>query len=100
AYQAAQLNVEALVRAVPDLAEAKLECEQVAQVDSKDMTLVIWQALAQRVHHHLLRDDVAGIVVTHGTDTMEETAYLLQRVLAPNKPVALTGAMRPASSHQ
>src|SRR5204863_385547 len=62
--------------------------------------LAIWQALAQRVHHHLLRDDVAGIVVTHGTDTMEETAYLLQRVLAPNKPVVLTGAMRPASSRQ
>ena len=47
--------------------------------------------------HHLLRDDVQGIVVTHGTDTLEETAYLLQRVLAPAKPVVLTGAMRPAT---
>jgi L-asparaginase len=100
AYQAAQLGIETLVRAVPELADVPLECEQVAQVDSKDMTHAVWQALAQRVHHHLARDDVGGIVVTHGTDTMEETAYLLHRVLSPNKPVVLTGAMRPASSRQ
>jgi L-asparaginase len=100
AYQAAQLSVEALVRAVPELADVALECEQVAQLDSKDMTHAVWQALAQRVHHHLLRDDACGLVITHGTDTMEETAYLLHRVLAPTKPVVLTGAMRPASSRQ
>src|SRR5262245_14258544 len=100
AYQSAQLGVDTLVRAVPELAEVALQTEQVAQVDSKDMTHAIWQALAQRVHHHLMRDDVAGIVITHGTDTMEETAYLLHRVLAPRKPVVLTGAMRPASSRQ
>ena len=100
AYQAAQLSIESLVRAVPELSEVPLECEQVAQVDSKDMTHAIWQALAQRVHHHLVRDEVAGVVITHGTDTMEETAYLLHRVLAPRKPVVLTGAMRPASSRQ
>ena len=100
AYQAAQLSVEALVQAVPELAEASLETEQVAQVDSKDMTHAIWQTLTQRVQHHLLRDDVGGVVITHGTDTMEETAFLLHRVLAPKKPVVLTGAMRPASSRQ
>ncbi len=98
AYQAAQLPIDALVRAVPELADATLELEQVAQLDSKDMTHALWQTLAQRVHHHLVRAEVQGIVVTHGTDTMEETAYLLQRVLAPAKPVVLTGAMRPASS--
>jgi L-asparaginase len=100
AYQAAQLSIETLVGAVPELADTPLECEQVAQVDSKDMTYAIWQTLAQRVAHHLSRAEVGGIVVTHGTDTMEETAYLLQRVLAPSKPVVLTGAMRPASSRQ
>ncbi|HSB22700.1 MAG TPA: asparaginase [Burkholderiaceae bacterium] len=99
-YQAAQLGVDALVRAVPELAGVPLQAEQVAQVDSKDMTHAVWQVLAQRVHHHLVRDEVAGVVVTHGTDTMEESAYLLHRVLAPNKPVVLTGAMRPASSRQ
>jgi L-asparaginase len=100
AYQSAQLSVDALVKAVPELSDVALETEQVAQVDSKDMTHAIWQTLTQRVLHHLLRDDVQGIVVTHGTDTMEETAYLVQRVLAPSKPVVFTGAMRPASSRQ
>jgi L-asparaginase len=100
AYEAAQLSVEALVRSAPELRDVPLETEQVAQVDSKDMTHAIWQALTHRVLHHLLREEVQGIVVTHGTDTMEETAYLVQRVLAPNKPVVFTGAMRPASSRQ
>ncbi|HEU5294313.1 MAG TPA: asparaginase [Burkholderiaceae bacterium] len=100
AYQAAQLSVDSLVRAVPELAGAPLQTEQVAQVDSKDLTHAIWQTLAKRVHHHLQREGVTGVVVTHGTDTMEETAYLLHRVLAPTKPVVLTGAMRPASSRQ
>jgi L-asparaginase len=100
AYEAAQLGIDALVQAVPELRDVPLEAEQVAQVDSKDMTHAIWQTLTQRVLHHLLRSEVQGIVVTHGTDTMEETAYLVQRVLAPKKPVVFTGAMRPASSRQ
>lgn len=97
-YTAAQLGVDALVKAVPALAGLPLECEQVAQADSKDMGFAIWRSLALRVAHHLARDDVAGVVVTHGTDTLEETAYFLQRVLAPAKPVAMTAAMRPATS--
>jgi L-asparaginase len=97
-YRSAQLGVDALVTGVPELAELPLETEQVAQVDSKDMTHAIWQALAARVAFHLAREEVAGVVITHGTDTMEETAYLLHRLLAPAKPVVLTGAMRPASS--
>ena len=87
-----------LVAAVPDLQGRALETEQVAQLDSKDMDHATWQRLAQRVAHHLARPEVAGIVVTHGTDTAEETAWLLQRVLAPAKPVVLAVAMRPASS--
>lgn len=99
-YTAAQLPISALVAAVPPLAGLPLEAEQVAQLDSKDMTHATWLALAQRVDAHLQRDDVAGVVVTHGTDTLEETAYFLHRVLGPTKPVVLTAAMRPATSLQ
>lgn len=100
AYTAAQLGIAQLLATVPALAAVPLESEQVAQVDSKDMSHAIWQALALRVAHHLARPEVAGIVITHGTDTLEETAYFLQRVLAPAQPVVLTGAMRPATSAQ
>lgn len=99
-YCAAQIGVAALVAAVPPLASMPIECEQVAQVDSKDMGPAVWQRLVERAAHHLAREDVHGIVVTHGTDTLEETAYLLHRVLAPSKPLVLTAAMRPATSLQ
>ena len=99
-YTAAQLGVMQLVAAVPALAAVALETEQVAQLDSKDMGYAVWRTLALRVAYHLDRSDVAGVVVTHGTDTLEETAYLLQRVLAPAKPVVLTAAMRPATALQ
>jgi L-asparaginase len=97
-YQAAQLSVASLLAAVPALHGLPLQAEQVAQIDSKDMSWAIWQLLARRVADHLARQDVAGIVITHGTDTLEETAYFLHRVLAPSKPVVLTAAMRPATS--
>jgi len=105
-YTAAQVGIGELLRAVPGLqgvlAGHPLHSEQVAQVDSKDIDFAIWQALAQRVHHHLAKADVAGVVITHGTDTLEETAYFLQAVLPlaliNAKPVVLTCAMRPASA--
>ena len=97
-YTAAQLRVEDLVASVPALAGLPLVPEQVAQVDSKDMTFEIWRDLAQRCSHWLAQPDVAGVVVTHGTDTLEETAFLLQAVLAPAKAVVLTCAMRPATA--
>jgi L-asparaginase len=99
-YVAGQVGVPQLVAAVPALKARALEAEQIAQVDSKDMSHVIWQALARRVAHHLARPEVAGVVITHGTDTLEETAYFLHRVLAPAKPVVLTAAMRPVTSLQ
>ncbi|MGS0753784.1 asparaginase [Roseateles sp. GG27B] len=97
-YTAAQLGVAQLVAAIPMLAARRLEIEQVAQLDSKDMDFATWQRLAERVATHLARPEVAGIVITHGTDTLEETAYFLQRVLAPSKPVVITAAMRPATA--
>ncbi len=97
-YRAAQLGVAALVAAVPALQGLALEAEQVAQIDSKDMSAAVWQALARRAAAHLARPEVGGVVVTHGTDTLEETAYFLHRVLAPTKPLVLTAAMRPATA--
>jgi L-asparaginase len=99
-YKAGSLSVESLVKAVPALAAKSLEAEQLAQLDSKDMDHATWARLAKRVREHLDRPEVRGVVITHGTDTLEETAYLLQRVLAPEKPVVLTAAMRPATAIQ
>jgi len=111
-YASAQRGVVELLAAVPALACVDAEAEQVAQVDSSDMRPSIWSALARRCAAHLARQDVAGVVVTHGTDTLEETAWLLHRVLggvgstraygddAKRKPVVLTAAMRPATSLQ
>lgn len=97
-YTAAQLRVEDLLAAVPALAGQPLEAHQVAQLDSKDMDFATWQRLAHAVQTQLARPEVAGVVITHGTDTLEETAYFLHRVLAPTKPVVLTAAMRPATA--
>lgn len=97
-YSAAQLGVTQLVAAVPPLADVPIACEQVAQLDSKDMDHATWAALARRAAHHLARAEVAGVVVTHGTDTLEETAYFLHRVLGPARPLVLTAAMRPATA--
>jgi L-asparaginase len=97
-YTAAQLRVEDLVASVPALAGMPLVSEQVAQVDSKDMTFEIWRELALRCAHWLAQTDLAGVVITHGTDTLEETAFFLHAVLAPAKPVVLTCAMRPATA--
>ena len=97
-YRAGALGVDALIAAVPALAERRLEAESVAAIDSKDMDIATWQRLAERVAHHVARPEVAGVVITHGTDTLEETAYFLHRVLAPAKAVLLTAAMRPASA--
>jgi L-asparaginase len=99
-YSAARIAIDSLVRAVPALAGLALQAEQVAQVDSKDMGPEVWTALAHAVQRHLARAEVSGVVVTHGTDTLEETAWLLHALLAPAKPVVLTAAMRPATSLQ
>jgi len=98
-YQAATVPVSQLVQAVPALADvARVETEQVAQVDSKDMTFGLWQQLAARVAYWSGQSDVAGIVITHGTDTLEETAMFLHLTQPCPVPVVITAAMRPATS--
>ncbi len=101
-YTAAQVSVTQLLDAIPALGALlggrALHAEQVAQIDSKDMSFAVWQRLAGRVAHWLAQPEVQGIVVTHGTDTLEETAYFLQALLNPAKPVVLICAMRPATA--
>ena len=97
-YVAGEVGVAELLAGIDAPEGIELRAEQVAQLDSKDMDFAVWQRLAQRCAHWLAQPGVAGIVVTHGTDTLEETAFFLQSVLAPRKPVVLTCAMRPATA--
>jgi L-asparaginase len=97
-YRAGEVAVDELLHGIPLPAGLCVEAEQVAQIDSKDIGPPVWRALLERLRHHLARPGVRGIVVTHGTDTLEETAWLLQRVLGPDKPVVLTCAMRPSTA--
>ena len=99
AYKAGQVAVHTLIDAVPDLVKvADVTGEQVISIASQDMSDEVWLTIAKRVNALLLQDDVDGIVITHGTDTMEETAYFLNLTVKSDKPVVLTGAMRPSTS--
>lgn len=98
-YKAGQVGIDVLVRAVPQLKQiANITEEQVVKIGSQDMNNEVWLTLAARVNELLARADVDGIVITHGTDTMEETAYFLNLTVKSDKPVVLVGAMRPATS--
>ncbi len=98
-YKAAAFSVEALIAAVPQLTElAHLEVEQVAAIGSQDMDEATWRKLAARTQTALETPEIAGVVITHGTDTMEETAFFLNLVVGSDKPVVLVGAMRPATA--
>ena len=98
-YKAGVVGVDKLLDAVPSLSQiARIHAEQVASIDSKDMTPALWGTLCARVNELLAQDDVDGIVITHGTDTLEETAYLLHLTVKSDKPVVLTAAMRPATA--
>jgi L-asparaginase len=98
-YTAAKIGVDALIDAVPDIKKvANVKGEQVFQIASENMTNEYWLTLAKRVNALLAQSDVDGIVITHGTDTIEETAYFLNLVVKSQKPVVIVGAMRPATA--
>src|SRR5215469_3417908 len=98
-YASGQVGVETLIKAVPALGKiAKITGEQISNVGSQDMSDAIWLKLAKRVNELAKSQDVDGVVITHGTDTMEETAYFLHLVAKTQKPIVLTGSMRPSTS--
>ncbi len=91
----AALSGDELVRAVPGLEEiAVVDVEQIANVGSRDMTPAIWQTLARRANELLALPDITGVIVTHGTDTLEETAFFLDLTVTSQKPVVMVGAQR------
>lgn len=98
-YKAGALGVQTLINAVPEMSKiAHVEGEQVANIGSENMTSDIILQLSKRVNALLARDDVDGVVITHGTDTLDETPYFLNLTVKSNKPVVFTAAMRPATA--
>jgi L-asparaginase len=98
-YKSGTFSVDDLIKAVPQLKDlADLTGEQVANIGSQTMNHEVWLKLAKRVNEVLKDNDTDGVVITHGTDTLEETAYFLSLVVKSDKPVVLVGSMRPATA--
>ncbi len=98
-YSAGAVTVDKLIAAVPELTKiAKIKGEQISNIGSQAMNDKVWLKLAKRINTLLAQKDINGIVVTHGTDTMESTAYFLNLTTKSDKPVVLVGAMRSGSS--
>ncbi|CAM3778632.1 type II asparaginase [Parendozoicomonas haliclonae] len=98
-YTAGKVMIDTLVNAVPQLKDiADVKGEQIASTASGNLTEQDWFKLANRINELLAQDDTDGIVITHGTDTIEETAYFLNLVVKSDKPVVLVGAMRPSTA--
>ena len=98
-YDAGKVSGAALVAAVPSLDRvATISAEQIASIGSQDMNDQVWSDLARRVQAIFAANEADGVVITHGTDTMEETAFFLSQVVRSDRPVVLVGAMRPSTA--
>ena len=98
-YQAGKINIKEIIDSIPMINEvANLKAIQLFNVDSNEMNEEHWIILANKINDLASQKNVDGIVVTHGTDTLDETAYFLNLTINTYKPVVLTGAMRPASA--
>ena len=99
AYSAGQVGVQTLIQAVPQMLDvADVSGEQLVNIGSQDMNDEVWLKLAKRINHLLNNEGYDGVVVTHRTDTMEETAYFLNLTVHSDKPVILVGSMRPSTA--
>ncbi|MDR3100929.1 MAG: asparaginase [Paraburkholderia sp.] len=98
-YSAGEVTGDQLVSSVPGLEKlADVKAEQISNVGSQDMDNSVWFKLANRIREIFDRNEADGVVITHGTDTLEETAFFLEKVLPAEKPVVLVGAMRPSTA--
>ncbi len=98
-YNIGAFGIETLLSGIPlDACGCGVECEQFFNISSDDITVAHWLALASRINALAKDDDIAGFVVTHGTNTLEETAYFLNLTVKTKKPVIVTGAMYPATA--
>ena len=99
AYTAGQVGIQTLLDAVPQVLNlADVDGEQLVNIGSQDMNDEVWLKLAKRVNELLNKEGYDGVVITHGTDTMEETAYFLNLTVKSDKPVVLAGSMRPSNA--
>lgn len=98
-YTAGKIPIDDLIGGIPTVKKiANITGEQISSVGSQDMTTEIWKKLAVRINEIISKKEADGIVITHGTDTQEETAYFLDLVVPSQMPVVLTGSMRPATA--
>ncbi len=99
AYTSGAVTIDAMLAAVPGIRDlANIKGEQISNVGSQDMSMDIMLTVAKRCNELLAKNDVDGIVITHGTDTMEETAFFLNLVIKSEKPVVMVGSMRPSTA--